>query len=158
MKKCSHCDREVMSDAKFCQYCGGEIDTIKPESVEHETTNNQGNEAPPLPEINVFSQYNSPQGTPPPNKGMVWLIVSSVLTFLGCFCFGIGLFQIPTIITSAISLGRYNRGDYEGSDRLAKTSMILFFSILAFSIIVTIIVALFYYNAIDFDSVINDYY
>ncbi len=159
MKKCNHCNGEVRNNANFCQHCGAEIDLGQPKAVEVKTVDNKANVAPPLPNVNVYDKSDdNTRETPPPNKSLVWLILSSVLTFLGCACFGIGIFQVPTIITSAIAQGRYSRGDYEGSDRLARISMILFFSILAFSIIIGILVAVFYYGMFDFADVFDTYY
>jgi hypothetical protein len=149
MKKCSHCDREVMDDAKFCQYCGADIKEEKVElSLENDNlaVNNQENVATPLPEVKSTatydpgtSSYDSSNYVKPANKGLVWLILSSIVTLLGCCCIPLGFLQIATIITSAIAVNNYSKGDYEGSDRMAKTSMIVFFSILAFSVLVFVI-------------------
>ncbi|MCK5128476.1 MAG: zinc ribbon domain-containing protein [Clostridiales bacterium] len=81
MKKCSHCDRENMSDAKFCQYCGTDINTKVVQSSIEDTKIDQGFQAPALPENNVFSQnFKNPSSSPPPtNKGLAWLILSSIL-------------------------------------------------------------------------------
>ena len=170
MKRCNHCDREVMNDAKFCQFCGADVISEADFSNESKPLNTQRNEAPPLPEINVFKEsfkqpetggyQNTYAKTPPPptNKGMIWLILSSISTFLGCFCFGIGILQVATIITSAISVSKHNRGDYDGSNRMAKTSKILFFSILALSILIIIIVVAAFYTTGDFADVVNEFY
>lgn len=139
MKICNHCGREVKSGAKFCQYCGADllIETKK----EYEVSDNYEEfEAPSLPDANIPLVVNEKAVIPPPNKGLVWLILSSITTFLGCCCIPFGIFQAATIITSAISVSRYNRGDFEGSNNLAKTSKILFFSLLAFSIVILIII------------------
>lgn len=150
MKKCNHCDREVMDDVKFCQYCGGDLPEEKVElSIENdggvkvsiENDNQVENVAPPLPQVKSTATYDSGvDSIKPTNKGLVWLILSSILTLIGCCCFFSGGFlQIATIITSAISVNNYSKGDYEGSDRMAKVSKILFFSILGFSILLSII-------------------
>ena len=160
MKKCNQCDRENMNDAKFCQSCGAKLMTPEVISIEPVTVNNQGYEAPPLPDTNTFPEEIRIINTqiPPTNKGLVWLIISSILTFFGCFCYGLGLLQVPTIITSAISVSRHSNRDYEGSERLAKTSMILFFSILALSIIIVIILFSFLLSLTDFTDAFNEFY
>lgn len=149
MKKCNHCDREVMDDAKFCQYCGGDLPEEKVElSIENdgavnvsiENDNQLENVAPPLPQVKSTATYDAGVDySNHPNKGLVWLILSSIVTLLGCCCIPLGFLQIATIITSAIAVNNYSKGDYEGSDRMARTSRILFYSILGFCILVLVL-------------------
>ena len=156
MKKCENCGRESMDGAKFCQFCGVEF---PPEETSlsngHYSPKEGGSIAPPLPETDVYPQVN-PQGGQyeelPTNKGLVWLIVSSILTFFGCCCLPLGFLQIAAIITSAISVSKYNKGDYEGSGQLARVSMIIFFSVLALSIILMIVFIATGYYADIFDT------
>ncbi len=146
MKKCIQCGNESMDSAKFCESCGAKFPEQESQVKSAEVNSfNISNEAPPLPEVTATaSNTGSSQNeyvAPPPNNGMVWLIVSSIFGLLGCCCVGLGILQVPTIITSAISTSRYKNGDYEDAKRLAKISMILFFSILALSIIIVILIA-----------------
>jgi len=166
MKKCANCEREAMDAATFCQFCGAkfpiEEKPLASESLSQE--NDTQNIAPPLPEpvgYTESSSQNSQNQSPPANNGLVWLIISSVLAFFGCFCYGLGLLQVPTIVTSAISVSKYNRGDYEGSKKMSKTSMILFFSILAFSILIIIGIVIWFYSFMDlsdFGSIVDEFY
>jgi hypothetical protein len=158
MKNCSHCSREVMSDAKFCQYCGADLPVSEVEE-EIPATNNEGFDAPPLPEAKTPILFNHQTSPPPSNKGLVWLIISSITTFFGCCCLPLGFLQAVTIITSAISVSRYNRGDYEDSEKLARTSMIIYFSILALSIILLIVIFAtgFYTQIADYTDIIDEF-
>jgi Trk-type K+ transport system membrane component len=155
-----------MDSAKFCEFCGSKFHQEEPIAEQDNKTVSQytSNEAPPLPEtpVNVSPGYGDDYTSLPPNNGLVWLIISSILTFLGCCCMGVGLLQVPTIITSAISVSRYKKGEYESAKNMAKTSMILFFSLLALMIIIIVIVLLtqdmsgFDYN--DFSDFAEGYY
>jgi predicted nucleic acid-binding Zn ribbon protein len=174
MKKCNHCNREVMDDAKFCQYCGADIpeDMVEP-SLENDNivAEDQEIEAPPLPEVKSTATYDSGTSTynegaskaQHANKGLVWLILSSIITLLGCCCMPFGFLQIATIITSAIAVNNYSKGDYEGSDRMARVSMIVFFSILALSVILFVVLLATgtlanIMDSYDFINEFNDFY
>ncbi len=160
MKKCVSCGRESMDESKFCQFCGAQYPTEE-KSLEtnfQAQTQNIVSEAPPLPYVSdVRSSYDEQNSTPPSNNGLVWLIISSITTLLGCCCLPLGFLQIGTIVTSAISVSKYNREDYEGSKSMAKISMILFFSVLALSIILLIIFASTGYISEFFDTFSETY-
>ncbi len=144
MKKCIQCGRESMDSAKFCESCGARFpdETGINESAAMSSVN-ISNDAPPLPDYtqntsNTSGNDYSYTNQPPANNGLVWLIISSIMTLL-CCCIGVGLLQVPTIITSAISVSRHKNGDYESAQKMSKISMILFFSLLGLMILITVL-------------------
>ena len=112
MKKCEGCGRETMDSAKFCEFCGRKFpeseQTNEKEYPQEESLPKY--EPAPLPGSASYQPQSVNTGTPPPNNGMVWLILSSVIAFLGCFCYGLGILLTPSIIFGAISVSKYNKG------------------------------------------------
>jgi hypothetical protein len=157
MKKCENCGRESGNKAAFCQFCGAKFPPEDSSLSGEYFSGPQGgqNTAPPLPEQPAPPEVHQQDGqssAKPPNKGLVWLIVSSIVTFFGCCCLPLGFLQIGAIVTSAISVSKYNKGDYAGSEQLARVSMIIFFSVLALSVILMIVFIATGYYADIFDT------
>ena len=146
MKKCEGCGRETMDYVKFCEFCGRKFPEPEQENAAEQSFQGHAGsyESVQLPEINVpnQSQQNVTTGTPPSNSGMVWLILSSVLAFLGCFCYGLGILQTPSIIFGAISVSKYNKGEYDDAQKASKRAMILFFIMLAVSILLIVVIVI----------------
>ncbi len=161
MKKCSNCGREAMNEAKFCQYCGVDVQMIKQYQKDNIAEDINADEVPPLPMVNEFTADQNKAAPLPLNKGTVWLVLSSITTFFGCCCLPLGFLQIVTIITSAISVSKYNKGEFEESMKMAKISKIIFFSILAFSLLLIIIIlttGVLGDLVNDYSDIVNEFY
>ncbi len=132
MKYCQYCGSQMDDDARFCSKCGLEHGEVKKETVDVEPVvveQMDPNGTPPMPNAPEPQAYSGINEIPP-NNGMVWLILSIVMTL--CCC---NPLQIVTIVFSAISLSRHKQGEFEEAKRYSKIAMILFFSLLALSII-----------------------
>lgn len=139
MKYCQYCGSQLEDDARFCSKCGlehGEAKKEDPVQVDPVIVDPIDlNATPPMPDSQIPQQetYTGFQETPP-NNGLVWLILSIVMTL--CCC---NVLQVVTIVFAAISMSRHNQGDYEEAKRYSKIAMIIFFSLLALSIIASIV-------------------
>jgi hypothetical protein len=170
MKKCASCGRESMDSARFCESCGSKFEELKQEETTSYVTyeNAPIYESAPLPEVTTTIYTSSKTtfesteaGSPPPNTGMVWLILSSVMAFLGCICYGLGILQTPSIIFGAISVSKHSKGDYEGAKKASKISMILFFSILGLSILLIVLVAVSFASIMgvsEIGEIVDEFY
>ena len=137
MKHCQFCGSQMEDDANFCSKCGLEQGVKPVQEVEIEKMPEAAvdpNAAPPLPETSYYDSGTTGTSTEAlqSNNGLVWLILSIILTVCCCpFSF----LQIITIVFAAISMSRYNQGDYEEAKRYSKIAMIIFFSVLGLMII-----------------------
>ena len=162
MKKCEGCGRETLDSAKFCEFCGRKFPEIERESDAGQNLGGNGGsyESVPLPEMNTAHQSVS-SGTPPPNNGMVWLILSSIIAFLGCFCYGLGILLTPSIVFGAISVSKYNKGEYDDAQKASKRAMILFIIMLVVSILLIVIIAVAFTSVMGaegFGEIVDEFY
>ena len=162
MKKCEGCGRETMDHAKFCEFCGRKFPEQEHDNGAEQSSGGYSGhyESVPLPEINTAHQSVN-AGTPPPNSGMVWLILSSVIAFLGCFCYGLGLLLTPSIIFGAISVSKYNKGEYDDAQKASKRAMILFFIMLAISILLIVVIVISFSTLMGtegFGEIVDEFY
>jgi|GEM_PF-4786458 len=160
MKRCRHCGTESDENARFCTYCGRNFSEqytgdqaapVEPPKAVPEQQSAGSGDAPPLPTgAQSYGNYAEPQ-VKPPNNGLVWLILSIVMTV--CCC---SIFNVATIIISAISVSKYNQGDFEEARRLARIAMIVFFCLLALSIVSSIVGWTYYVN--EFPGIFEEIY